>query len=100
MERIFNKYGKVTAVVVNEKKGGSALIEFEDSMGANMAAKIETGFFGNPLKVKSLGEEEEKNKKTVGDQKSSKPEVGTDFESLVLRKLRYLSYKQCLNSKR
>lgn len=60
LEKIFSKYGEVTAVVVNAKKGGSALVEFEDNVGANMAAKIETGFFGNPLKVKSLAGEEEK----------------------------------------
>ena len=29
LESIFNKYGNVTAVVVNKQKGNSALVEFE-----------------------------------------------------------------------
>jgi DnaJ family protein C protein 17 len=40
LEKIFTKYGQVTAVVVNEKKGGSALIEFESASDAKMAANI------------------------------------------------------------
>merc|ERR1719295_1538863 len=55
---IFSKYGEVTAVVVNSKKGGSALIEFANMAEAQMAAKIETGFPGNKLTVKPLWEEE------------------------------------------
>ena len=51
LEKIFTKYGQVTAVVVNEKKGGSALIEFESASDAKMAANIETGFMDSPLKV-------------------------------------------------
>lgn len=86
LEKIFSKYGVVTAVVVNAKKGGSALVEFEDSVGANMAAKIETGFFGNPLKVKSLEAAEEEEKQN--EQPKASQDVGSDFESLVLRKLR------------
>jgi len=84
LEKIFSKYGEVTAVVVNAKKGGSALVEFEDNVGANMAAKIETGFFGNPLKVKSLAGEEEKQ----DEQSKASQNMGSDFESIVLRKLR------------
>jgi len=84
LEKIFSKYGEVTAVVVNAKKGGSALVEFEDNVGANMAAKIETGFFGNPLKVKSLVVEEEKQ----DELSKTSQNMGSDFESIVLRKLR------------
>ncbi len=57
LERIFTKYGPVTGVVVNEKKGGSALVEFADTASARMAAKIETGFMDNPFKVKPLFED-------------------------------------------
>lgn len=57
MEKIFTKYGTVTGVVVNEKKGGSALVEFEDLASARMAANIETGFMDNPFKVKPLFED-------------------------------------------
>ena len=51
MEKIFTKYGQVTAVVVNERKGGSALIEFESAADAKMAVNIETGFIESLLKV-------------------------------------------------
>jgi hypothetical protein len=57
LERIFTKYGPVTGVVVNEKKGGSALVEFADTASARMAANIETGFMDNPFKVKPLFED-------------------------------------------
>jgi len=91
LEKIFTKYGEVTAVVVNEKKGGSALIEFESAGDAKMAANIETGFMESPLKVKLVGDEKEANGSS--DQaKSNMQFTGltnqNDFESLVLRKLR------------
>jgi hypothetical protein len=57
LERIFTKYGPVTGVVVNERKGGSALVEFADTASARMAANIETGFMDNPFKVKPLFED-------------------------------------------
>jgi hypothetical protein len=57
LETIFNKYGNVSGVVVNDKKGGSALVEFEDVASARMAANIETGFLECPLKVKPLFED-------------------------------------------
>jgi len=100
LEKIFTKYGTVTAVVVKEKKGGgggSALIEFDDVSSAKMAAKIETGFFNNPLKVKGLFEdaEQQRSSKTTSQQSCGRTTTGagllaqeTDFESLVLRKLR------------
>eukprot|EP00088_Acartia_fossae_P020911 TRINITY_DN2241_c0_g1_i2.p1 TRINITY_DN2241_c0_g1~~TRINITY_DN2241_c0_g1_i2.p1 ORF type:complete len:297 (-),score=88.69 TRINITY_DN2241_c0_g1_i2:197-1087(-) len=94
LERIFAKYGKVTAVVVNEKKGGSALIEFQDASEAKMAANIEIGFFDSPLKVKLLGEEKDE-KATGSSSEPARPANqysglvnDNDFESLVLRKLR------------
>lgn len=92
LERIFLKYGTVTAIVINEKKGGSALVEFENIAAARMAVNIETGFLENKLKVKPLWEEkvqfvegggcvEDVNSGTAGG-------VSSDFESLVMRKLR------------
>jgi len=92
IEKIFMKYGTVTGVVIKQKKsGGSALIEFEEMSCAKMAAKIETGFFNSPLKVKGLFEEEQTMSKTQ-KQPSAAFNGGlgseTDFESLVLRKLR------------
>lgn len=92
LEKIFSKYGTVSGVVVS-RKGGSALLEFQDAAAAKMAAKIETGFFNEPLKVKDLGAMEAS---SSGAGAASAAAAGAalgvksenDFESLVLRKLR------------
>jgi len=99
---IFSKYGEVTAVVVNSKKGGSALVEFANLTEAQMAAKIETGFPGNKLSIKPLWEEES----AAGNPGVAKASNGNsdvidltgpqgcqgalnnDFESLVMRNMR------------
>jgi len=88
LEKIFNKYGTVTGVVVNQKKGGSALIEFEDRASAKMAAKIETGFFNCPLKVKTLFEDIDNGGPPPQAETQKKAVLDTDYESLVIRKLR------------
>jgi len=91
LERIFLKYGSVTAIVINEKKGGSALVEFEDIAAARMAVNIETGFLENKLKVKPLWEEANSKSEGVTGVSSDGGCVGgvsNDFESLVMRKLR------------
>jgi len=99
---IFSKYGEVTAVVVNSKKGGSALVEFANLTEAQMAEKIETGFPGNKLSIKPLWEEES----AAGNPGVAKASNGNsdvidltgpqgcqgslsnDFESLVMRNMR------------
>ena len=91
MERIFLKYGAVSGIVINQKKGGSALVEFEDIVAARMAVNIETGFPDNKLKVKPLWEE--KVQHSVGVVGVEAPSganggISSDFESLVMRKLR------------
>jgi len=88
LEKIFNKYGTVTGVVVNQKKGGSALIEFEDRASAKMAAKIETGFFNCPLKIKTLFEDDDSRPRPEQVDAQKQAVSDTDYESLVLRKLR------------
>jgi len=102
---IFSKYGEVTAVVVNAKKGGSALIEFANMAEAQMAAKIETGFPGNKLTVKPLWEEERvlgnmggasniSNGHSASDvidltgPQGCQGALSNDFESLVMRNMR------------
>ena len=90
--RIFSKYGNITGVVLSDKKGGSALVEFEDLNAAKMAVTIETGFSENKLRIKPLWEEEKKADNDVGDSSnaglSDNAGVSRDFESLVMRKLR------------
>jgi len=99
---IFSKYGEVTAVVVNSKKGGSALVEFANLTEAQMAAKIETGFPGNKLSIKPLWEEESAagnhggNKASNGNSdvidltgpQGCQGALSNDFESLVMRNMR------------
>jgi len=99
---IFSKYGEVTAVVVNSKKGGSALVEFSNLTEAQMAAKIETGFPGNKLSIKPLWEEETATGNPgVAKASNGKSDVidltgpqgcqgalSNDFESLVMRNMR------------
>jgi len=94
LQRIFLKYGTVTAVVINQKKGGSALVEFDTIAAARMAVNIETGFQENRLVVKPLWEEK-KQSSVATDAPSSNNcggivpgGVSSDFESLVMRKLR------------
>ena len=89
LERIFSKYGQVTAVVSNEKKGGSALVEFDSLAAAKMAVNIETGFQENKLRIKGLWEEETQHQTQESNSMSGASSVNnTDFESLVMRKLR------------
>jgi len=38
LDKLFSKYGIVTAIVISKKKGGSALIEFSDPQAASKAA--------------------------------------------------------------
>ena len=95
LEKIFSKYGSVSAVVISEKKGGSALVEFDSLMPAQMALNIETGFTENKLKIKGLWETEVEssnsstNVNNVNQSAASDPSLlNRDFESLVMRKLR------------
>ena len=92
LERIFSKYGNISGVVLSDKKGGSALVEFEDINAAKMAVTIETGFSDNKLKIKALWEEEAKTDFKVGESDhvsgADSSGVNRDFESLVMRKLR------------
>nr|XP_040582853.1 dnaJ homolog subfamily C member 17-like [Lepeophtheirus salmonis]XP_040582854.1 dnaJ homolog subfamily C member 17-like [Lepeophtheirus salmonis] len=90
LEKIFFKYGDIQNIIV---LGKSALIEMKDSNAASIAAKIETGYMDNPLKIKIVSE---------NDKKSTTPQVmpfetpqtastlqsDNDYETLVMRKLR------------
>jgi len=94
LERIFLKYGAVAGIVINKKKGGSALIEFDDIAAAKMAVAIETGLQENKLSVKPLWEEKVPSNAGAFESPSftgsgcTSGAVNSDFESLVMRKLR------------
>jgi len=103
LETIFSKYGNITAVVLSDKKGGSALLEFEDINAAKMALNIETGFSENKLKIKALWAEEPSTDSNVGDSNpvsaGDSSGVNRDFESLVMRKLRQVEERKRLIQK-
>ena len=104
LKTIFSKYGDVNVVVVSASSSaikGSALIEMADQLSAEMAAKIEQGFAGNPLTIKLLqdvdhktpaeGDSKEKNKVTNHQTNAVHNNSAVnfqDYENLVLRKMR------------
>ena len=87
LERMFSKYGTVTGVVLSEKKGGSAILEFESLAPAQMAVSIETGLPENKLRVKGLWESSEPVQNNQSNICANNV-MSNDFESLVMRKLR------------
>ena len=103
LRKIFSKYGDVAEVVVMDGSGGkkgSGLVEMCTPFAADMASKIEIGFSECPLKVKLLGAEN--STKMPPRQEELFPSASstsssafdnelsreTDFESLVMRKMR------------
>uniref|UniRef100_A0A1B6GI15 DnaJ homolog subfamily C member 17 n=1 Tax=Cuerna arida TaxID=1464854 RepID=A0A1B6GI15_9HEMI len=54
LTKIFSKYGEISALVVSNKKKGSALLEFTSSTAAINAQRLEKGFLSNPLSVSWL----------------------------------------------
>ncbi len=57
LEKAFEKYGDVTALIVSLKKKGSAIVEFSSSEDAAMAIQNEIGLTNNPLKLTWLSGE-------------------------------------------
>ena len=103
LRKIFSKYGDVAEVVVMDGSGGkkgSGLVEMCAPFAADMASKIEVGFSECPLKVKLIGEVNSST--TAPRQEDLFPSASstsssafdnelsreTDFESLVMRKMR------------
>lgn len=83
LRRFFLKYGDINALVISPKKKGSALVEFKSRSAAEMAVQLEIGLPENPLKLEFLDKDHKpsshKHGSTIKD---------TDFESVVLMKLR------------
>uniref|UniRef100_A0A023F797 Putative molecular chaperone dnaj superfamily n=1 Tax=Triatoma infestans TaxID=30076 RepID=A0A023F797_TRIIF len=55
--QLFSKYGSITVLIVSQKKGGSALLEFERVESALQAYQLEKGCSENPLKLSWLNGE-------------------------------------------
>ncbi|KAK2192168.1 hypothetical protein NP493_37g05025 [Ridgeia piscesae] len=106
LQRIFQKHGKVTALIVSKKKSkGSAIVEFASTEDASRAVQYEVGQPSNPLTVAWLSGHPPTN--TVGDKwtehvssdQACHPQVQDltggstieshqDFESIVLMRMR------------
>jgi DnaJ family protein C protein 17 len=100
LKKIFDKYGDVAEVVANEGRKGSGIVEMALATAAEMASKYETGFAECPLKLKLL--EGDPGMGGTSGAAASAPASSsttplfsadvlsreTDFESLVMRKLR------------
>ncbi|XP_071486877.1 dnaJ homolog subfamily C member 17-like [Diadema antillarum] len=86
LKRAFDKYGKVTNIIISSKRNGSAIVEFSTVHAAELAVSNEVGLQHNPLVLTWLSGKPETTRPPV-----SKPSVqvedGGDFESAVLRKL-------------
>lgn len=75
------KYGELEALLISNKKRGSAVVEFKSQDAAETAISYEKGILDNPLKLEWIGAGPKSTKRgaTVTE---------TDYESLVLRQLR------------
>ena len=81
LSKYLKKYGDIVALVMS-KKCGSALVEFKTLESAEMALTYEKGFIENPLHIEWITPpSEEPNKKLTTI-------TSTDYEDLVMRKLR------------
>lgn len=84
LRRYLFKYGDIVAFIMNPKKPGSALVEFNNQSGAEMAVQYEKGNLENPLTLKWIGEPPKK----INIRATSNLITDRDFESVVLRNMR------------
>ncbi|KAI4470633.1 dnaj subfamily c member 17 [Holotrichia oblita] len=82
LHKFLSKYGDINVLVVSSKKTGSALVEFNSKRGAEMAVQLEKGLATNPLEMEWL------NKPVSSSTPTSSTIKNTDYESLVLMKMR------------
>lgn len=83
LRKFFLKYGDINALVVSQKKKGSALVEFRSRSAAEMAVQLEIGLPGNPLKLEFVNKDHQ-----PSNTYQSSTIKDTDFESVVLMKMR------------
>lgn len=85
LHKILFKYGDIVALVISPKKRGTALVEYSTERAAEMAVDLEKGLSNNPLTLVWLNNRT-KNGAGVAPEQSTIKE--TDFESIVLHKMR------------
>lgn len=92
LRRFLKKYGDIAALIISPKKKGSALVEFTTKDASEMAVDFEKGLPENPLTLKWLNEKPVLTTKS----KTSGPSLitDTDYESVVLSKLRRAAERQ------
>ncbi|EFA00119.1 dnaJ homolog subfamily C member 17 [Tribolium castaneum] len=82
LHRFLSKYGNVTALVLSQKRMGTALVEFEARNAAEMAVEMEVGLPSNPLKLEWV------NPPPARKGAASSLVKPSDYESVVLTKMR------------
>jgi len=110
IRELFEKYGHVTLIIISHKRNGLAIVEFANSLQANIALEFEKGLEENPCTVSWVDAPKpvpvEKKEETLGETTPALTETTTsgstwgsestsvpvateeDFETLVLRRLR------------
>lgn len=82
LRKFLLKYGDINALVISSKRNGSALVEFTTKRAAEMAVELEKGLVHNPLELEWI------NKPVCSNRSVSSTIKDTDYESVVLMKLR------------
>ncbi|VDI22699.1 dnaJ homolog subfamily C member 17-like isoform X1 [Mytilus galloprovincialis] len=86
LHNLLHKYGDVLNLIISSKRNGSGIVEFKDRNAASMAAQFEKGLSENPLTFIWLDGQVEAT--TTTSQPTVVSSDDTDFESVVLRKMR------------
>lgn len=85
LRTFLKKHGDIIALVISGKKNGSAVVEFRTQEAAESAINYEKGLMNNPLSLEWIGDAPKNLNRTAN---GSTTVTDTDFESLVLRKMR------------
>ena len=95
LQSILHKYGDILNLIVSSKRNGSAIVEFRDRSAANMVAQYEKGLEENPLTFIWLDGQSE----PTPSQSIVPSSNDTDFENLVLHKMRQAEERKKLIEK-
>ncbi|KAK7084833.1 DnaJ (Hsp40), subfamily C, member 17 [Halocaridina rubra] len=98
IRQLFYKWGEISALVMKQKsKKGTALIEYKDKSGADMAVQFEKGQMGKPVEVTHITETPKESKKTPpAKTEPAKQKSGYDYESIADMNRRRLEERQRL----
>ncbi|XP_078001058.1 dnaJ homolog subfamily C member 17-like [Glandiceps talaboti] len=98
--KMFSKYGQISNLLVSSKRNGSAIVEYVSAHTAELAVKNEIGIATNPLQISWLSGQPSSKLQPCSSQECSADAAGTDFESMVLEKMkRAASHKKAEQEK-